>query len=197
MKLTSARGRAGAPVVGRGGSVVVELVSPATVRGLSCPYCGRPMPLDEAGMVAAQAAWGLCGAVATDDERTVGLLLVSAATVGDPQATVALVGALWVAPGHTGQGLGRALVRTAAAGLVRSRVAAMLANSAAPGCAGPPEGFLGGTGFAPMRPRGLWRMDLATTVRPPKRSVLARLGRLVQAVRPVAPPEPARRLRIR
>ncbi|HMQ36822.1 MAG TPA: hypothetical protein PKE46_03730 [Micropruina sp.] len=176
--------------------VSVELVSPATVRGLACPYCGRPMPLDEAGMVAAQAAWGLCGAVALADGVPVGLLLVSAAAVGDPQATVALIGAGWVDEAHTGRGTGRAMLRTLAGGLVRSRVAAVLASSdPLRGCAALPAGFLAGTGFAPMPRPVLWRMDLATTVRPPKRSVLDRLGRLVQAVRPVAPPEPARRNR--
>lgn len=176
--------------------VSVELVSPATVRGLACPYCGRPMPLDEAGMVAAQAAWGLCGAVAFADGLPVGLLLVSAAAVGDPRATVALISAGWVDEAHIAQGTGRAMLRMIAGGLVRSRVAAVLASSdPLRGCAALPAGFLASTGFAPMPRPVLWRMDLATTVRPPKRSVLHRLGRLVQSVRPVAPPEPARRNR--
>ena len=38
---------------------------------------------------------------------------------------------------------------------------------------------------------GLWRLDLVTTVKVPKRSVLDRLGALVQTIRPVGPPEPA------
>lgn len=178
--------------------VSVELVSPATVRRLACPYCGRPMPPDEPGMVAAQAAWGLCGAVAFADGAPVGLVLVSAAAIGDPQATVALIGAGWVREGQTGQGIGRTMLRRLAGGLVRARVAAVLASSdPLRGCAALPAGFLAGTGFAPMPRPQLWRMDLGTTVRPPKRSVLDRLGRLVQAVRPVAPPEPARRGGIR
>lgn len=184
--------------------VSIELVGPATVRGLACPYCARPMPLDEAGMIAAQAAWGLCGAMARDGGRPAGLLLVSASSVGDPSATVAVIGTGWVAGDHAGRGTGRALVRALAAGLVRARVASMLAGSdERRGCAALPAGFLAGTGFAPLT-RGdgapgpnLWRMDLATTVRTPRDSVLVRLGRLVQAVRPVAPPEPARRLLVR
>lgn len=176
----------------------VELVSPGMVRGLSCPWCGRPMPLDEAGMVAAQAAWGLCGAVARDETGTTGLLVLSAAASGDPQATVALVGAGWVRPDRVGRGVGRELVRTVAAGLARSRVAAVLAGSdGARGCASLPPGFLGAVGFTPMPSPGLWRLDLASTVKVPKPSVLDRLGALVQSVRPVAPPEPARRQSIR
>ncbi len=175
--------------------VSIELVGPATVRGLACPYCARPMPLDEAGMVAAHAAWGWCGAVAVADERVIGLLLTSASTLNDPRVTVARIGAAWVADGHTGRGTGRALLHALAAGLHRSRVATLLASSdRRRGCGALPAGFLDGTGFVPAVPSHTWRLDLSTAIRTPKRSVLVRLGRLVQAVRPVAPPEPARRL---
>lgn len=173
--------------------VSVELVSPATVRGLRCPYCGRGMPPDEPGMVAAQAAWGLCGAVAFADGAAVGLLLVSAATAGDPKARSALLGAGWVDAAHAGAGTGRALLRTLAAGLVRARVPAVVASSdPLRACAALPAGFLARTGFAPMPRPPLWRMSLGGTVRT-KPTVLDQLGRLAQAVRPVTPPEPARR----
>lgn len=178
--------------------VGIELVGPATVRGLFCPYCARPMPLDEAGMVAAHAAWGWCGAVALSGDRVVGLMLASAATLGDPRVTVARIGAAWVADGKTGQGNGRALLHALAAGLHRSRVATVLASSdRRRGCGALPTGFLDGTGFVSAGPAHTWRLDLSTAVRTPKRSVLVQLGRLVQAVRPVAPPEPARRVRVR
>ncbi|QLQ14442.1 MAG: hypothetical protein HZY73_00300 [Micropruina sp.] len=36
----------------------VSLVNAASVRSLTCPYCGRRMPRDEPGMFAAQARWG-------------------------------------------------------------------------------------------------------------------------------------------
>ncbi|MCW3159429.1 GNAT family N-acetyltransferase [Micropruina sonneratiae] len=176
----------------------VELVSPGMVRDLACPWCGRAMPIDEAGMVAAQAAWGLCGAAARDAAGVSGLLLLSAAASGDPQGTVALVGAGWVRPDRTGRGVGRELVRAVAAALLRPRVAAVLAGSdAGGGCASLPPGFLDATGFTPMRAPGLWRLDLVTTVKVPKPSVLDRLGALVQTIRPVGPPEPARRQSIR
>ncbi|MFT4216014.1 MAG: hypothetical protein QM619_02355 [Micropruina sp.] len=176
--------------------VSIELVGPALVRGLACPYCGRPMPLDEAGMIAAHAAWGWCGAVALESRRPVGLLLTSAATLGDPRVTVARIGAGWVADGYLGQGNGRALLYGLASGLHRARVGTVLASSdSRRGCAALPSGFLDATGFVPAHARNTWRLDLSAVVTAPKSSVLVRLGRLVQAVRPVAPPEPARRVR--
>ncbi len=178
--------------------VSIELVGPGTVRGLACPYCGRPMPLDEAGMIAAQAAWGWCGALAIEDGRTAGLLLVSAATSGDPRVTVARIGAGWVRPGDVRQGTGRAMLHALAGGLHRARVGTLFASSDPHrGCAALPSGFLDGTGFIAMNPAHHWRLDLNGAVPVAKRSVLVRLGRLVRAVRPVAPPEPARRTGIR
>lgn len=177
--------------------VSIELVGPGTVRGLTCPYCGRPMPLDEAGMVAAQAAWGWCGALATDADVTVGLLLVSATTPGDPRVTVARIGAGWVSDSHARQGIGRGMLHLLAGSLRRARVGTLFASSAQwRHCAALPPGFLDGTGFVTTAPAHSWRLDLNGAV-PAKGSVLGRLGRLVQAVRPVAPPEPARRDGIR
>ncbi|MFT3860067.1 GNAT family N-acetyltransferase [Micropruina sp.] len=172
--------------------VGLELVTPAMVRALACPYCTRVQPHDLAGQRAAQAAWGWSGALATEGERVVGLLLVHPDGSGSRPA--ALISALWVAPGHVGAGVGRALVGTAAAGLIRARVGVLQARSGVPAtCTAPPAGFLLATGFAPTANASRWRLDLDTTVRAPLESMLDRLGRLMQAVRPMAPPEPARR----
>lgn len=174
-----------------------ELVGPAVVRAMSCPRCGRGMPLDEAGMVAAQAAWGWCGAVATEADQRVGLLLMAAGAPTDPRVTMARIGAAWMAEPYTGRGHGRALLQTLLGGLSRAKVATVLAGSEPNrGCAALPAGFLAATGFLPIA-TSTWRLDLATAVPATKRSALDQLGRLVQAVRPVAPPEPARRLPIR
>lgn len=172
--------------------VGVELVTPAMLRGLACPYCCRLVPGDHAGPLAAQAAWGWCAARATSDGRTVGLLLLKPDDSGPrPQARIV---SLWVAPQFVAAGTGRQLVRTAAAGLVRARVTALRARShPVPSCSALPAGFLLATGFSPTDHAGRWRLDLGNTVRTPFEGVLDRLGRLVQAVRPVAPPEPARR----
>lgn len=178
--------------------VSIELVGPAIVRGLACSYCGRPMPPDEAGMVAAHAAWGWCGAVAIDADRTVGLLLVSATTSVDPRVTVAWVGAGWVAATHARQGIGRGLLQALAAGLHRGRVGTLFAHSdSRRRCAALPPGFLDGTGFVAIDASDSWRLDLSGAVPAVKGSVLGRLGRLVRAVGPVAPPEPARRADLR
>lgn len=177
--------------------VSIELVGPGTVRDLACPYCGRPMPLDEAGMVAAQAAWGWCGALATEGGRAVGLLLVSVTTPGDPRVRVARIGAGWVTDSRARQGIGRGMLDHLAGGLYRARVGTLFATSAQwRHCAALPPGFLDRTGFVTTAPAHGWRLDLNAAV-PTKGSVLDRLGRLVRAVRPVAPPEPARRDGIR
>lgn len=174
--------------------VSIELVGPGTVRGLACPYCGRPMPLDEAGMVAAQAAWGWCGALAIDGRKTVGLLLVSATASSDPRATVTRIGAGWVTPGHTRRGTGRALLHALAGGLHRARVGALFATAdPLRRCAALPSGFLESTGFVATTQARTWRLDLNAAVPAARSSVRVRLERLVQAVRPVAPPEPAGR----
>lgn len=174
-----------------------ELVGPAVVRGLACPRCGRGMPLDEAGMVAAQAAWGWCGAVATEAGQPVGLFLLAAGTLGDPRTTMVRIGAGWVAEPFAGRGNGRILLQTLVGGLSRAKVATVLAGSApGRGCAALPPGFLAATGFLPLAPHR-WRLDVATAVPAARRSALDQLGRLVRSVRPVAPPEPARRLPLR
>ncbi|MFT3971381.1 MAG: hypothetical protein QM695_14155 [Micropruina sp.] len=176
----------------------IELVGPGRVRSLTCPHCGRFMPLDEAGMVAAQAAWGWCGALATEAGAPVGLLLVSATTPGDPRITVARIGAGWVTADHVRQGIGRAMLLSLAGGLHRARVATLFANSGPwRHCAALPSGLLDATGFVPATPGDSWRLDLNGAVPAERGTVLDRLGRLVQAVRPVAPPEPARRDGIR
>lgn len=174
--------------------VSVELVSPAAVRGVACPYCHRQVPPEQAGTIAAQAAWGTCGAVAMSESRPVGLLLIRPIVDADPKAGLARVCTAWVALGFNGQGIGTALVHTVAEALALARASALLAGSAPPhGCASLPPAFLASVGFTPTRRPGLWRMDLLATVRPARRSVLDRIEQLVQSVRPVAPPEPARR----
>ncbi len=166
--------------------------SPATVRRLACPYCGHRMPLDEPGMVAAQAAWGFCGAVATGEDGVLGVLLLAPPTDETLSGPVR-VSAARVRDDACGHGVGRSLVRTVADGLVGARAGALVATVEPPrGCGTLPAGFLRATGFVPVE-WPLWRLDLATAVRPAKHPVISTLERLVQAVRPVAPPEPARR----
>ena len=98
----------------------------------------------------------------------------------------------WVAPGHCASGVGRALVRGVAGGLLKARATVVLARAdVALGCAALPAGFLAATGFAAQAAAPLWALDLTTAVRAAKPSVLDRLGRLVQSVGPLAPPEPA------
>jgi len=174
--------------------VSVELVSPAAVRGFACPYCRRTLPPEEGGTIAAQAAWGTCGAVAVSESRPVGLLLIRAAADAESKAGLARICTAWVAEGFTRQGTGTALVQTVAEALVIARASELQASSAPlHGCAALPPAFLASVGFTPARRAALWRMDLLATVRPHRRSVLDRIEQIVQSVRPVAPPEPARR----
>lgn len=170
----------------------VELVTSAMLRGLACPYCGLAVPADEADAVSAQAAWGWCAARAVAEGRTVGLLLLT--PDGGGSRSPARIVTAFVAPEFVGAGTGRELVRTAAAGLVRARVGSVRATSSAVrSCSSLPAGFLLATGFTPSERAGRWRLDLGATARVPFEGVMDRLERLVQSVRPVAPPEPAGR----
>ncbi|MBK8446971.1 MAG: GNAT family N-acetyltransferase [Micropruina sp.] len=170
--------------------VGVELVTPAAIAGLACPYCGRAMPRDADGMRAAQSAWGLCGASANANGHLIGLLLLAPSELHGRAA--ARITSAWVAPQHCGNGVGRALLRTVAGGLAKARITLLLAGAKTrPNCSAPPAGFLAGTGFVAQPGGSLWALDLGTTVRVFKPSVLDRLGRLVQSVGPLAPPEPA------
>lgn len=170
--------------------VSAELVTPVAIASLACPYCGRSMPRDIGGMPAAQAAWGFCAAMCNKDGHGVGLLIV--APTQWRGRTAARITTCWVAPGYCAAGVGRDLIRSVGGGLLKARTSLLLARSdAALGCAALPAGFLAGTGFVAQPAASLWTLDLTTAVRAVKPSVLDRLGRLVQAVGPLAPPEPA------
>ena len=164
----------------------LSLVTAAAVHALRCPYCGRPMPLDEPGLLAAQSRWGFCGVAAVEGGRTVGLLVLSGAEDD------AAVGAGWVQARYARKGLGTRLVQRAAAGLVAQQVPALTALSGRhAGCSAFPREWLTRVGFRRVRP-GLWRMDLGQTV-VTRWSLRETLGGLVDAVRPVPPPEPVGR----
>lgn len=170
--------------------VGVELVTPAVITGLACPYCGRAMPVDAEGTRAAQAAWGWCAATASANGHLIGLLLLAPAERHGRAAARITTG--WVAANHCGAGVGRTLLRTVAGGLLTARITLLLADALSTGdCATLPAGFLAGTGFVAQPGGSLWALDLGTTVKATKPSVLDRLGRLVQSVGPLAPPEPA------
>lgn len=175
----------------------VSLVNAAGVRSLTCPYCGRTMPRDEPGMFAAQARWGFAGAQVSVEGEVVGLLLVSAAAEPGDASAVALLSGGWVSPEFVGRGVGRELLRAVAGGLVHQKVGSLLASSGrAAGCAAFPRGWLTAVGFGPTEHKRVWRLDLGQTlVR--KRSLRQALNRLVEAVRPVPPPEPVGRSDVR
>lgn len=172
----------------------VSLLPAASVAGLSCPYCGRAMPVDQPGLYAAQDAWGFGGAVAHEGDRVVGLLLLAAAAEPGQHhsASAAMISTAWVLPGFTGNGLGRHLVRRVAAGLVRQPVSSLIAVAGGGDCSRLPAGWLRAVGFGPTRQSPIWRLELAQTLPTPGglRSVLERW---VDAVRPLPPPEPVGR----
>ena len=171
----------------------VSLVNAASVRSLTCPYCGRRMPRDEPGMFAAQARWGFAGAQVSVEGEVVGLLLVSAAAEPGDSSAVALLSGGWVAESSAGHGLGKELVRTLAGALVHQKVGSVIASSeTAAGCAAFPRGWLEAVGFGPTSHRTVWRLDLGQAV-VRKQSLRRALNRLVEAVRPVPPPEPVGR----
>lgn len=170
--------------------VSAELVTPVSIATLVCPYCCRPMPRDVDGMRAAHSAWGFCAGLARENGHVIGLVLVAPIEWRGRAAARITTG--WVAPGHCASGVGRALVRGVAGGLLKARATVVLARAdVALGCAALPAGFLAATGFAAQAAAPLWALDLTTAVRAAKPSVLDRLGRLVQSVGPLAPPEPA------
>ena len=166
----------------------VSLVGAAAVHALSCPYCHRPMPPDADAALDAQHRWGFAAAQAVEDGRVVGLLVLAPAETG---ATVACG---WVEPDFVRRGVGRQLVRAAAAGLVAQRVGSLAALSGhSSGCAGFSRRWLAAVGFRPTTQPKLWRMDLNQTVLVPRRTLRETFEELVDAVRPVPPPEPVGR----
>ncbi|MGB7962575.1 MAG: GNAT family N-acetyltransferase [Propionicimonas sp.] len=167
----------------------VSFIGRPALVGVGCPYCGRILDTDDAGMVAAQQAWGWVGIAAKADGRVAGVLLLE--TLPD---RTALVRSLWVAPGLVRSGLGTRLVQGAAAGLLRRDVRAVVSAGSRrnPTCQAPPREFLKAVGFARGLDEQLWHLDLDATVVDRPRLITA-FERFVEAIRPVAPPEPAGR----
>lgn len=161
-----------------------------TVRALSCPYCGRPMPRDPVGLAAAQSTWGFCGVVAHDGEAIVGLMLLSAATRPGQRQPVAVMSTGWIHPQYAGQGEGKQLARRVAAVLRRQQVTHLYASiDRTQGCGSFPWRWLAAVGFVPTIDPLTWRMDLGQAVTH-RTSLRASLRALADSVRPLPPPEP-------
>ena len=167
----------------------VSFIGRPALVGVGCPYCGRTLDPDDAGMVAAQQAWGWAGFAAKADGRVAGWLVVEPL----PGRT-ALVRSVWVAPGLVRSGVGTRLVQGAAAGLLQRNVRAMVSAGSrrSPTCQVPPREFLKAVGFTRGLDERLWHLDLDATVVDRPRLITV-FERFVEAIRPVAPPEPAGR----
>lgn len=170
----------------------LSMVSLDDLSRLACPYCGRLVDADTEWAVAARDRWGWCGAEFVRDGVTVGALLLT--PVVDAGSPAAMIMCAWVRPEAIRTGVGRQLVQGVSAGLVPRHVRTIVARGSRQhvSCAWPPRDFLRSVGFARGRDDRLWHLDLDQTVveRPTLREVLERL---VGAIRPVAPPEPAGR----
>ncbi|MDR1767533.1 MAG: GNAT family N-acetyltransferase [Propionibacteriaceae bacterium] len=155
----------------------------ATTPALACPYCGRRIDADTAWAARARDRWGWCGVTASSGGVVEGALLLTPTTSGN-----ALLKALWVDAEHTGRGVGKHLVQTAAAGLLKRDVRYLCAQpaTAAPSCECPPPGFLRRVGFEPMGRGPLHRLDLGGTVVEPNH-IRATLERLLAGLRPLSP----------
>ena len=145
----------------------VAFLGRPALAGVGCPYCAALVDPEDAGIVAAQQSWGWVGVAATADGRLAGRLLVVPA-----EDRTALVRSLWVAPALVRSGVGTRLVQGVAAGLLRRDLRAV--------------------GFSRGLDEKLWRLDLDLTVVERPR-LLTAFERFVEAIRPVAPPEPAGR----
>lgn len=166
----------------------MSMVTLAELPGLACPYCGRVVPTDTPWAVAASARWGWCGVKLTTDDEVAGLLLLAPVE----ESGHAMLMSLWVRPGAVRSGYGKQLVQAASASLLSRKVRVIIAHGSRSNvrCATPPRDFLKAIGFTRGLDDRLWRLDLDRTVAE-KNGVRGMVGRLIESLRPVAPPEPA------
>jgi hypothetical protein len=166
----------------------LSMVTLAELPGLACPYCGRVVGQDTAWAVAAVARWGWCGVKLTTDEQVAGLLLLAPLE----ETGHAMLMSVWVRPDVVRSGYARQLVQAASAGLLSRKVRVIVARGSrhTVSCAAPPREFLRAIGFTRGLDDRLWRLDLDRTVSE-KSGVRGMVGRLIESLRPVTPPEPA------
>lgn len=159
--------------------------------GLPCPWCGHALEPEQPWVRTAQERWGWVGTSLVEEQLRVGLLAVGPSE--EPAA--AQVMGLWVAPRLLGYGYGRRLVQSAAAGLVAREVTVLLAKGATGTvtCTAPPVDFLRAVGFTPAKEPGWWNLDLTQAVLLERPGLRSLWGRFSEALRPLAPPEPAGR----
>ena len=156
---------------------------------------------------AVTAYWGYCGVLAVNDGETVGSLTMAPAShvprLGAFASTpvshdAAVLMGVWVAVEQRGKGIGRSMVQSAAALLVRRDIRALEAigtHHDGPSCM-VPAGWLESVGFALVRPHPVtprFRMNLQTTVRW-RPDLGAAWHRLTDLVAQPTPPEPATRV---
>lgn len=146
--------------------------------------------------------WGFCGVMAVRDGQTMGYLTLAPAgfvprlgaySSNSVSPDAAALVTMRVFDGYGGRGIGRQLVQSAAALMVRRKMPALeaIGSYRATGCV-LPVSWLEFVGFAivrehPVTPR--LRMDLNSTLRWPMLSAV--WDRLAGLVRQPAPPEPA------
>ncbi len=166
----------------------LSMVTLAELPGLACPYCGRVVPPDTPWAVAAAARWGWCGVKLTVEEQVAGLLLLAP---GD-EIGQAMLMCIWVRPGSVRSGYGKQLVQAASASLLSRKVRVIVAQGSRRNvrCQTPSRDFLKAIGFTRGLDDRLWRLDLDRTVAE-KPGVRGMVGRLIESLRPVTPPEPA------
>lgn len=166
----------------------LSMVTPPELSALACPYCGRTVTPDTPWVAAAVARWGWCGVKLSTDEQVSGLLLLGPAE----ETGHAMVMCAWVRPASVRSGYGRQLVQAASAALLSRQVRVIVARGSRGNlrCSAPPRDFLRGVGFTRGLDDRLWRLDLDRTVSEPT-GVRGMLGRFMESLRPVSPPEPA------
>ena len=166
----------------------LSLVTLAELAGIACPYCGRTVAPDTPWAVSAATLWGACGVKLGIDGELAGLLLLGPME----DLATAMVMCAWVRPGMTGSGYGRQLVQAASAEMVGRRVRSIMARGSRQNvrCSVPPQDFLRGVGFVRVGEDRLWRLDLDRAVSD-RNGVRSVFERLMESLRPVAPPEPA------
>lgn len=173
------------------------------------PSCLEAMPgVDAAWAEQVCGRWGACGVMTVNAGEVIGYLLLAPpdllpeeavfAAGASRDAAVLLTG--WVAEPHRGHGVGKQLVRSAAALAVRRSIRALEAFGAGgTGSNGTraqlllPVGWLTAVGFEVTRPHPVTprlRMELRSTARW-RFELSTVIGRLSGLVARPAPPEPA------